>query len=74
MQYRADLLGGLMELRHSGTVSAKSAASEPLYREIGSGTQATRPVTLTFIPYYAWANRGALPMEVWVPYQARASR
>ncbi len=69
MQYRADLLGGLMELRHTGVVSAKSAASEPLYRELGATSRATRPVTLTFIPYYAWANRGPLPMEVWVPYQ-----
>ncbi|MBO0701547.1 MAG: glycoside hydrolase family 127 protein, partial [Candidatus Dormibacteraeota bacterium] len=25
------------------------------------------PVTATAIPYYAWANRGARPMRVWLP-------
>lgn len=25
------------------------------------------PVDLTFVPYYAWANRGAGPMTVWAP-------
>ena len=25
------------------------------------------PVSLTFIPYYAWANREQSAMEVWVP-------
>ncbi|MEV0385881.1 beta-L-arabinofuranosidase domain-containing protein [Nonomuraea sp. NPDC050643] len=25
------------------------------------------PVDLTFIPYYAWANRGAGPMTIWTP-------
>jgi hypothetical protein len=25
------------------------------------------PVELTAIPYYAWANRGAGAMRVWVP-------
>ncbi|MEV4172896.1 beta-L-arabinofuranosidase domain-containing protein [Nonomuraea sp. NPDC049709] len=27
----------------------------------------TGPVELTFVPYYAWANRGAGPMTVWAP-------
>ncbi|MEV1169617.1 beta-L-arabinofuranosidase domain-containing protein [Nonomuraea sp. NPDC049784] len=25
------------------------------------------PVDLTFVPYYAWANRGAGPMTIWTP-------
>jgi DUF1680 family protein len=25
------------------------------------------PIDLTFVPYYAWANRGAGPMTVWAP-------
>ncbi|MDY1004645.1 glycoside hydrolase family 127 protein [Curtobacterium sp. CFBP9011] len=25
------------------------------------------PVTATAVPYYAWANRGAAPMRVWLP-------
>ncbi|GAA2205222.1 glycoside hydrolase family 127 protein [Nonomuraea monospora] len=27
----------------------------------------TGPVDLTFVPYYAWANRGAGPMTIWTP-------
>ncbi|MCF6470581.1 glycoside hydrolase family 127 protein [Nonomuraea sp. MG754425] len=27
----------------------------------------TGPVDLTFVPYYAWANRGAGPMTIWAP-------
>jgi len=28
---------------------------------------ATRDVTLTLIPYYAWAHRGEGKMDVWLP-------
>ncbi|ANH83691.1 ATP-binding protein [Niabella ginsenosidivorans] len=35
-----------------------------LYRELSSGLQ---PVTIKLIPYYAWANRGASDMRVWLP-------
>jgi uncharacterized protein len=31
----------------------------------------SRPVQLTFIPYYAWANRAQTPMQVWTPWQGR---
>ncbi len=35
----------------------------------GSTAAATRlqDVTATAVPYYAWANRGAAPMRVWLP-------
>lgn len=36
-----------------------------LYREIGEITSYYR--TLTFIPYYLWANRGLSEMSVWFP-------
>jgi len=26
-----------------------------------------RPVDLTFVPYYAWANRAPTPMQLWTP-------
>jgi DUF1680 family protein len=26
-----------------------------------------KPVELTLIPYYLFANRGATPMQVWIP-------
>ena len=32
-----------------------------------AGKLATRDVTLTLIPYYAWAHRGEGKMDVWLP-------
>jgi hypothetical protein len=36
-----------------------------LYYRYRGGSQRTRKVPLTFIPYYAWANRQATSMQVW---------
>jgi len=66
---KPDLLGGVVVLKHRGTVVDSPFSSEPLYRPFRE--QVERPgrvETLTFIPYYAWANRGPSRMEVWVPY------
>ena len=30
---------------------------------------AVRPVEMTAIPYFAWANRGKGEMIVWLPYE-----
>jgi len=66
---KPDLLGGLMVLKHRGTVVDKPFAGEPLYRPFREQVERPGKVeTLTFIPYYAWANRGPSSMEVWVPY------
>ena len=67
--FRPDLLGGIMVLKHRGSVVDQPFSSEPLYRPFRE--QFERPGTveaLTFIPYYAWANREPSRMEVWVPY------
>ncbi|GAB4016441.1 glycoside hydrolase family 127 protein [Spirosoma koreense] len=32
----------------------------------------TVPKTITAIPYYAWANRGKSPMQVWLPSRIKA--
>ncbi|UYQ95533.1 hypothetical protein MKQ68_10515 [Chitinophaga horti] len=37
---------------------------ETLYRELNTSLQ---PVSVTLIPYYAWANRGRSDMAVWLP-------
>ena len=68
-EFKADLLGGVMVLRHPGLASPRPLAAQPLYapaarRAPAGGT----PLTLTFIPYYAWANREPQAMEVWVPH------
>jgi DUF1680 family protein len=68
-EYRAGLLGGVIVLRHAAVAAEKPLTDEPLYRnlDINAG-KSGKPVTLTFIPYYAWANREPAAMMVWVPY------
>jgi DUF1680 family protein len=68
-EFRADLLGGVLVLKHRGTAVDRPFSGEPLYRPFREKVE--RPgnvVPLTFIPYYAWANRETSRMEVWVPY------
>ena len=43
------------------------SAHEALYSTYSPDTPKNKPVALTFIPYYAWANREATPMQVWTP-------
>ncbi len=57
-RYRPDLLQGVVTIQ--AEVPVVSAAADG-----ASVSTATRQVTA--IPYYAWANRGAGPMQVWLP-------
>jgi uncharacterized protein len=66
-EYKSDLLGGIVELKHVGAAYEKPRSSAGLYRAFGSTTSEKRAVELRFIPYYAWANRAATPMQVWTP-------
>jgi DUF1680 family protein len=66
---RDDLLGGMVVLRHAGSVSAKPLSGEPLYAPFSTTAPAARPADLTFIPYYGWANRAPAEMQVWVSYR-----
>ncbi len=68
VESRKDLLGGVTILKVSGQAAEKSLGEEPLYQPVSAAVnRAKRPLTLTFIPYYAIANREPTPMEVWVP-------
>jgi uncharacterized protein len=68
-EFKPDFLGGVTMLRHPGLVSAEPLAKQPLYQPAARReAPGVRPVTLTFIPYYAWANREPQAMEVWVPH------
>lgn len=73
-KFRGDLLNGVVVLRHSGAVTEDPLEEEPLYQV---STELMRPpfepAELTFIPYYAWANRGTASMEVWVPVDQAGS-
>jgi len=67
-EYKADLLDGVVILRHRGSAYEVSSATEALYSPANAASNKTRPVDLTFIPYYVWANRQPSAMQVWVPY------
>ncbi|PZF55497.1 glycoside hydrolase family 127 protein [Curtobacterium sp. MCBD17_034] len=76
-EYRADLLDGITVLHLQGQAPAEHAEAAWPYRRIGGGATAVaepapalQAVTITAIPYYAWANRGVDAMRVWLP-QAR---
>ena len=63
-EFRSDLLGGMVVLHHTGSEYERGAAEHTLYSRYGRNEK-TRKVPLTFIPYYAWANRQATSMQVW---------
>ncbi|BCM90496.1 non-reducing end beta-L-arabinofuranosidase [Abditibacteriota bacterium] len=62
---RPDLLGGVVVLSGSAITSNDSETS-PLYGYSRSPQLEGDPVDFTAIPYYAWANRDASPMQVWL--------
>ena len=68
-RFDSNLLGGVMVLEHPGSI--KHTATDPGLYFPASETVAAQetPTTLKLIPYYAWANRGAATMQVWIPYQ-----
>jgi uncharacterized protein len=66
-EFQKDLLGGIVLLKHLGAASERPASADKLYYRYAAGTAPARPVELRFIPYYAWANRAATPMQVWTP-------
>ena len=67
-EFQKDLLGGIVVVKHVGVTNLKSASGNNLYyRYSPNAAPSRRPVELKFIPYYAWANRAATPMQVWTP-------
>lgn len=63
----ARLPGGLMLIWATGYVSNHSDWNGYLYRSVQSGEVVGPPRPIVAIPYYAWANRGANAMRVWIP-------
>jgi DUF1680 family protein len=66
-QLQADLLGGVVVLRHAGRAFDNDAGDKTLYSTYSGAKTTSRRIPLTFIPYYAWANRQATSMQVWTP-------
>jgi len=65
--FEKDALGGVMLLHHEGIVTKTSSYRSSLYFPAGAAASSSSKVPLTFIPYYAWANRRPTPMQVWTP-------
>jgi DUF1680 family protein len=69
-EFHPDLLGGVTVLKHRGAVLATPSARQPLYGPLAS-RKPGRETELTFIPYYAFANRQPTAMQVWMQYHHR---
>jgi DUF1680 family protein len=68
-EFRKDLLGGVVVLRHRGVTAAQSFDSLPLYMSIEEwNPKPGKPVDLTLVPYYTFQNRGPAAMQVWAKY------
>ncbi len=67
VEFDKDLLGGIVVLKHAGAWAEKTSSDGKLYRKYTPTAPKGRQVELKFIPYYAWANRAATPMQVWTP-------
>lgn len=63
-EFKNDLLGGMVVLHHNGALYERGASEKALYTRY-SKDNGVKKVPLTFIPYYAWANRQATSMQVW---------
>jgi DUF1680 family protein len=67
-EWQPDLLHGITTLHVEGFHTPPSAWGEALYLPLSEVTPAEgESVQLTAVPYYAWANRGANAMRVWIP-------
>ena len=60
--YDSELLNGVGCVFAEG-LRVEANKNEPLYNTCKPGR---KPVTLKWIPYFAWANRGENDMEVWI--------
>lgn len=65
----SDDLGGIVKLRLNGEVQHKTF--EGLYRPLTTAHYDTSVTTAIAIPYYAWANRAAGQMQVWLKNRIR---
>jgi uncharacterized protein len=79
-EFKKEFLGGIVVLHRDGAIAEGStpqgspnsrggtgALYRPYQAQDQGEAQYNRRVRLTFIPYYAWANREPSAMEVWPP-------
>lgn len=61
---RMDIFDGIVGIRATAQMADVQVWGGALYR---TEPPAQRPVTMTAIPYFLWANRGPNVMQVWLP-------
>jgi DUF1680 family protein len=64
-RFEPDLLGGVVTLR--GAALAYDSSSEKKLYSFAPFSGNLKPIKITAIPYFAWANRGPSEMTVWIP-------
>src|SRR5258708_23409513 len=62
-KFDKELLGGVLVLRHTGAAYEESSYRGSLYFSHNAPPPKSRPVQLTFIPYYALAKQGPNPIQ-----------
>jgi hypothetical protein len=69
--YEPDMLGGIVVLRGAVHIQQRDKGWDAaLYQPLAQGqVDLATPLTLTAIPYFAWQNRGAAKMAVWLPHE-----
>ncbi|WP_163504693.1 glycoside hydrolase family 127 protein [Fodinicola acaciae] len=66
-EWRPELLGGVTTVAVRGRHVQDDQPSWWPYRTAGDSSAAGDEVDLVAVPYFAWANRGAGAMRVWIP-------
>jgi hypothetical protein len=66
--FDSELLEGLMILDHPGAIVRPTTDHGLYFRTTESDRLVEAPSSIKLIPYYAWANRAASIMQVWIPY------
>jgi DUF1680 family protein len=64
---RPDVAPGMIGVTARATPHRPSNRDWPYPPEPSDGPAADRPLAVRTIPYFAWANRGAGAMRVWIP-------
>ena len=69
-EFRGDFLGGVTVLKAEITDGGDGEDWDgKLYRAFSRERSNAKRIPASFIPYYAWANRGSSEMSVWLPLE-----
>ncbi|MBA3485052.1 MAG: glycoside hydrolase family 127 protein [Pirellulales bacterium] len=66
---RDELLGGVTVIEADATARRTGDWNGRLYRPLQPAKAESKSIALRLIPYYAWSNRGASEMTVWMPFE-----